>query len=207
MIKENLKIFLQNIRKNKTLTDIILENNKSTTDIIFIQEPPRSLIWYIPSHSNPLGYLFYSTSNHLEWILFIYQDMLQDNYARVATYINKHLSRMRFALQLDIVNYCNINILAFYNNQDVNFIINVYSDSNQTALQFLNRNIVNLNNTIIITGDFNIRNSDWDPNFHYHSSHTDNLLIVADSLELELSSPSNPGPTRFIDNPMTLTLL
>ena len=133
--------------------------------------------------------------------------MLQDDYARVATYINKHLSRMRFALQLDIVNYCNINILAFYNNQDVNFIINVYSDSNQTALQFLNRNIVNLNNTIIITGDFNIRNSDWDPNFHYHSSHTDNLLIVADSLELELSSPSNPGPTRFIDNPMTLTLL
>jgi len=40
MIKENLEIFLQNIRKNKTktLTYIILENNKNTTDIIFIQE-------------------------------------------------------------------------------------------------------------------------------------------------------------------------
>jgi len=64
MIKENLKIFLQNIRKNKTLTDIILENNKNTTDIIFIQEPPRSLIQHIPSHSNPSGDLFYGTSNH-----------------------------------------------------------------------------------------------------------------------------------------------
>ena len=40
MIKETLKIFLQNIRKNKTLTNIILENNKKTADIIFIQKPP-----------------------------------------------------------------------------------------------------------------------------------------------------------------------
>jgi len=34
MIKETLKIFSQNVRKNKTLTDTILENNKDTTDII-----------------------------------------------------------------------------------------------------------------------------------------------------------------------------
>jgi len=52
-----------------------------------------------------------------------------------------------------------------------------------------------------MTGDFNIRNSDWDPNFHHHSSHTDDLLTLADSLGLELSSPSNPRPTRFTDNP------
>jgi len=62
---------------------------------------------------------------------------LQDNYARVATYVNKWLMRMRFALCLDIVNYCNINILAFYSDHKINFIINIYSNSNQTALQFL----------------------------------------------------------------------
>ena len=66
-------------------------------------------------------------------------------------------------------------------------MINVYFNSNQTALQFLSQNIVNLNNTIIITGNFNIRNSNWDPNFHHHSIHTDDLFILADSLELELS--------------------
>jgi len=44
MIKETLRIFSLNVRKNKTLTDIILENNKKTTDIIFIQELPRYLI-------------------------------------------------------------------------------------------------------------------------------------------------------------------
>ena len=64
---------------------------------------------------------------------------------------------MRFTSQLDIINHHDINILSFYNDQDINFIINVYSDSNQTTLQFLSQNIVNLNNTIIMTSNFNIR--------------------------------------------------
>jgi len=113
MIKETLKIFSQNIRKNKTLMDIILENNKKTTNIIFIQEPPRYLIRCNPSNTNPLGDLLYGSPNHSDWTLFIYQDLNQDNYARVAIYINKCLSRMRFILQLDIVNHWDINVLAF----------------------------------------------------------------------------------------------
>ena len=55
MIKETLKIFSQNIRKNKTLINIILENNKNTMDVILIQEPPKSLIRRILSHTDPLG--------------------------------------------------------------------------------------------------------------------------------------------------------
>jgi len=81
-----------------------------------------------------MGDPLYGTPNHPEWTLFICQDITQENYARVTTYVNKYLARMRFALQLDIINYCNINILAFYNNQDTNYIINIYLDSNQTAL-------------------------------------------------------------------------
>jgi len=38
MIIKNLKIILQNVGKNKILTNIILENNKNL-NIIFIQEP------------------------------------------------------------------------------------------------------------------------------------------------------------------------
>jgi len=98
MIKHNLKIFSQNVRKNKVLTDIILETQKNLANIIFIQELPRSLIRCIPSYSNPMGDLLYSISNHPEWILFICQDTTQENYARVATYVNKCLAKMRFAL-------------------------------------------------------------------------------------------------------------
>jgi len=71
MIKETLKIFSQNVRKNKILTDIILENNKKITDIIFIQEPPRYLIRRTPSHSNPLGNSLYGPPNHPDWTLIM----------------------------------------------------------------------------------------------------------------------------------------
>ena len=64
MIKQSLKIFSQNVRKNKVLTDIILENNKNSTDIIFIQEPSRSLIRRVPSHTNPAGDPTFGMSNY-----------------------------------------------------------------------------------------------------------------------------------------------
>jgi len=38
MIKHNLCIFSQNARKNKILTDIILETQKNSADVILIQD-------------------------------------------------------------------------------------------------------------------------------------------------------------------------
>jgi len=101
---------------------------------------------------------------------------------------------MRFALRLDIINHRDINVLAFHNDRDTNYIINLYSDSNQTALRALWESMTNINKTIILTGDFNIRDSDWDPNFRHHSSHTDDLITIADSLDLKLSPPQTLAP-------------
>ena len=53
-----------------------------------------------------------------------------------------------------------------------------------------------------MTGDFNIRDSDWDPSFPYHSPHTESLLEIADSLGLQMSTPTNPVSTRYVDNPL-----
>ena len=50
-----------------------------------------------------------------------------------------------------------------------------------------------------MTGDFNIRDNLWDPSFPFHSSISDNLIMVADSFDLSLLAPINPGPTRFSD--------
>jgi len=50
-----------------------------------------------------------------------------------------------------------------------------------------------------MTGDFNIRDSLWDPSFPFHASISDDLIMTADSFDLTLSSPTNPGPTRFSD--------
>jgi len=200
MIKHNLKIFSQNVRKNKTLTNIILETQKNVSDIILIQEPPWSLLRHISSYTNPEGDPYYGTPNHPNWSLFIQNNEGIENYPRVVTYINKRLSRIRFSLRKDLINHCNINIINFHNGQDVHFIINVYSDSNQTVIQVLCNNTRNIGNTVVMTGDFNIRNSDWDPNVQYHLIHTEDLMSITDSLDLELASPMNPGPTRFADN-------
>ena len=54
---------------------------------------------------------------------------------------------------------------------------------------------------IILIRDFNIRDSDWGPNFRHHFSHTNDLITITDSLGLEMSSPLNPSSTRFADNP------
>jgi len=118
----------------------------------------------------------------------------------VATYVNKKLQKMRFTLRLDIINHQDVKVLAFHSGQHINYVINVYSDNNQSALYFLNRNIVDLNNTVVMTGNFNIRDNDWDPNYSHHSAHTKDLLTLAESLGLDLSPPINPGPTRFADN-------
>jgi len=51
-----------------------------------------------------------------------------------------------------------------------------------------------------MTGDFNIRDSIWNFNFPFHSSHSDSLFDVADSSFLDISKPLENSPTRFPDN-------
>ena len=49
--------------------------------------------------------------------------------------------------------------------------------------------------------DFNIRDSLWDLSFPFHSSVSDDLIILADSFNLTLSSLTNPCLTRYSDIP------
>ena len=89
--------------------------------------------------------------------------------------------------------------MSFTNDHVQYFIMNIYSDSSHSALKYLKDIEVNIDNVLIMTGDFNIRDSLWDPSFPYYSSISDNLLIIADSFNLALSSPTNPCPTRYSD--------
>jgi len=68
------------------------------------------------------------------------------------------------------------------------------------ALKYLKDTEVNIDNVLIMTGDFNIRDYSRDPDFHNHSSHKDTLIDITDSLYLELSEPTNYVPTRYSNN-------
>jgi len=58
-----------------------------------------------------------------------------------------------------------------------------------------------------MTSDFNIRNSNWDSSYLYHSTYADILSEVADALNLEWSSHINPVSTRYVDNLKTIIIL
>ena len=66
-------------------------------------------------------------------------------------------------------------------------MINVYLDEHQLALKYLKDTEINIHNILIMAGNFNIRDKDWNLSYLNHSSHSDILMEVADSLKLKLS--------------------
>ena len=83
------------------------------------------------------------------------------------------------------MNYRDINLIYFFDNSIICFIINIYSDKQHTALKYLKDIEINLNNILIIIEDFNIRNNNWDITYPYHSVQTDNLVrIIKNKLHL-----------------------
>ena len=75
------------------------------------------------------------------------------------------------------------------------------------ALKYLKNTETNIHNFIIITGDFNIRDSIWDSNFSFHSSYSNILLDIADLFFLAISKPLENFPTRFSDNDYNANLV
>ena len=57
------------------------------------------------------------------------------------------------------------------------------------ALKYLKNTEINLNNILIMTGDFNIRNNNWNPAYLHYSIFADTLREIAISFNLELSTP------------------
>ena len=198
MILKNLKILSQNVRKNHPIINTILET-QSHFDIILIQEPPWSVICKVSSTVSSEGKNFIGTIHHPNRSLFTITPANKTTSPRVTAYINICLSSLRFSLCSDIINCSDILLMSFTNDHVQYFIMNIYSDSSHPALKYLKDIEVNINNVLVMTGDFNIRDSLWNPSFPHYSSISDNLLIIADSLNLALLSPSNPCPTRYSD--------
>ena len=168
-------------------------------DIIFIQEPPWSAIHLILSITSCEGEVLVGTSHYPNWLSFARIPSNQLFSLRVLAYINICLSSLYFSLQKDIINYRDILFISFFNNNVCSFIMNVYSDSSHSALKYLKDTEINIHNILIMTGDFNIRNSLWDPSFPHHLSISNDLIIIVDSFNLELSLPTNTIPTRYCD--------
>ena len=158
MIVENLKIFLQNVCKNSLLVNTLLET-LTHFDIILIQEPPWSEICKIPSYLNCEGDLLMSSNHHPNWTTYARIPSNDKDFPRVLVYVNIHLSSLHFLLWKDIFNHRDISLISFFINNICFYILNVYSDSSHTTLKYLKDAEANINNVVLMTGDFNIRDS------------------------------------------------
>ena len=126
------------------------------------------------------------------------------DYPRVVTYINIRLSFLYFSLCKNFLSHRDISIVSLFINNNILFLINIYSDSLQLALKYLKDTEVNIPNVLAIVGDFNIRDSFWDLIYSYHSAYSDILLNIIDSLSLGLLYSTNLVFTRFSDNDQNL---
>ena len=113
--------------------------------------------------------------NHPNWTTFFRNLTNIDKSSRVITYINIRLISFQFLLCKDIFNHRDILCISFFNHSLVYFLINVYLDSLQSALKYLKDVEVDINNVLIMTSNFNIRDCSWSPNFCLHSTHKDTL--------------------------------
>ena len=179
MICNNLKIFSQNVYKNSLIVNTILET-QSFFDIIFLQEPPQSIICTIPSSTSCEEKKLVGASHYPNWLTFARSPTNELDFPRVLTYINIQVSCFHFSLQNDIFNHKDVSCISFINQEFSFFLINIYLDLSQMALKYLKSTKTNISNIIIITRDFNIRDSLQDFNFLFHSVHSDMLFDIAD---------------------------
>ena len=199
MICKDIKIFSQNVWKNNLIMNTILEV-KTNFNIIFIQEPSWSTIHSISSSKSYKEESLVGVVNHPNWLTFTKNSESLNDFSRVIIYVNIRLSSFCFSLHKDVINHKDILLVSFFNNNDIFWLINIYSDSSHLALKYLKDAKVDICNLLIMTGDFNIWDSLWDPSFLYHFLISDDLLIIVNSFNLDLSILTNQVPTRYSDN-------
>jgi len=158
MIIRNLNVFFQNVWKNNLLTNTILEA-QINFDIIFIQELSWSIIRSIPSSSNKEEKELVGILNHPNWITFSRNLTNPPDLLRVIIYINIRISFLCFSLFKDILDHRDISFISFFNCGSIYSLMNVYLDSSQMALKYFKNTEANINNILIMIGDFNIRDS------------------------------------------------
>jgi len=125
--------------------------------------------------------------------MFSRNSLQANNFSKTISYINIWCSHMCFSLQKNILKHKAISCISFFNCSSIYFLIFWFIS--------IGKNIeVNINNVLIMTSNFNIRDSFWDPNYLYHFFHKDTLFEIANSFHVELSKPTEFFPTRYSNN-------
>jgi len=88
--------------------------------------------------------------------MFIRPNTNESDNPRVVIYINIRLSSLQFSIWKDIIDHRDILLASFFNNGDIFWLINIYSDASHSTLKYLKNTELNIQNLLIMAGDFNI---------------------------------------------------
>jgi len=104
-------------------------------------------------------------------------------------FIHSRLSRLHFSLKRNTVNHRDIQLLFFFNKNRCQFLMNVYSNSLHTTMDFLSNKALNIPNLLYIGGNFNIRDTEWDISVSSHPTTSQVLRDLAKFNSLVCSIP------------------
>ncbi|KAF8974794.1 hypothetical protein BDZ97DRAFT_1911948 [Flammula alnicola] len=119
-----------------------------------------------------------------------------DERPRVMTYVSTRLARYRPAQRRDIIDHPNIMVLSLSSGESSFYLLNVYSDSDHGAINWLRDHDRDLPRCHLMMGDFNAHSPDWDPGSAREGCAL-SLQQSAAILGLELAAFGNPGPTHI----------
>src|SRR5215467_3247736 len=196
----SLRIFSQNVNRNYSLTETLLQTRGENYDLLFIQEPPWKQIRKTVSTVSKTGDDVIGPPIHPNWTLLA-QHSGMDSPPRVLIYAHTQLACFRPSLQRDLIDDCDISILSLSCYGSVLLLANVYSDEDGRAIDLLSGLSPTFPSLFFMCGDFNSPDNAWDPSVSSSSLHLQLLLEFVDSSGLGLCSLVQPGPTRFLFNP------
>ena len=114
-------------------------------------------------------------------------------------FIHSYLSRLGFSLRRNVIDYCNILLLFFFNREKYYFLMNVYLDNHHSAAKFMLDQVINIPNLLYIGENFNIRDTKQNLFVFAYSAAGQTLMDLTDSLGLMCSLPVLLVPTYYLD--------
>ena len=76
--------------------------------------------------------------------MFIRSNSNKSEYPRIVVYINIRLSSLCFSIQKDVIDHRDILLASFFNNGDIFWLINIYSNTSHSTLKYLKDTRMNI---------------------------------------------------------------
>ena len=157
----------QNVHKSRLTVHELLENLKNDVDFLFVQENPISFIRNVPSSSDSQGDPLIGPVHHRQWQC-VEKSSIQET-SQVAIYVNtRFLENFQIFPNFSPSIDPNILPVTFRHNtiKSCSFtLVNVYNPpkTRNSAIRSLINILPQLQDAIVIQGDFNLPSGIWDP--------------------------------------------